>query len=209
MLLANVIHQTPLNVSFLRALVGDKLIAWYNLVAKISSQQLSNGRDIFIWDLHRHNHFTVRSMYQFLINQGTPFRTKFIWKLKIPLIKIKKFIWYLQRGVILTKDNLTKRNWTESKKCCFCDCNETIKHIFFDCQHAKIIWRIVHIATELSPPKSIYHMLGHSLPGINQKDRLLILVGANALMWGILGCHFYAGYFQESILAAILVPTAA
>jgi hypothetical protein len=28
-------------------------------------------------------------------------------------------------------------------------------------------------------------------------------------MWGILGCHFYAGYFQESILAAILVPTAA
>ena len=198
----------PLNVSFRRALVGDKLIAWHNLVAKISGLQLSNGRDTFTWNLHRHDHFTVRSMYEFLINQGTPFGNKFIWKLKIPL-KIKNFIWYLQRGAILTKDNLAKRNWTGSTKCCFCNCNETIKHLFFDCQHAKIIWHIVHIATGLTPPKSISHMLGYWLTGVNKKDRLLILVGANALMWGILGCHFYAGYFQESILAAILVPTAA
>ena len=109
----NVIHQTPLNVSFWRALVGDKLIAWHNLVAKISGQQLSNGRDTFTWYLHRHGHSTVRSMYEFLINQGTPFQNKFIWKLKI-LLKIKIFIWSLQQGGILTKDNLAKKNWTES-----------------------------------------------------------------------------------------------
>ena len=217
--LPNVIHQTPLNVSFRRALVGDKLIAWHNLVAKISGQQLSNGRDTFTWNLHRHNHFIVQSMYEFLINQCTLFRNKFIWKLKI-LLKIKIFIWYLQRGVILTKDNLAKRNWTRSTKCCFCDCNETIKHLFFDCQHAKIIWGIVHIAAGLTPPKSISHMLGHWLTGINKKDRLLIFVGA-ALIGAIwctrndlilerkTGYLIYAGYFQRSILAAILVPTAA
>jgi len=31
-----------------------------------------------------------------------------IWKLKIPLIKIKIFMWYLKKGVLLTKDNLLK-----------------------------------------------------------------------------------------------------
>ena len=66
--LANVIHQTPLNASFRRALVVDKFIAYHNLVAKISGLQLSNGRDTFTCDLHRHDHFTVRSMYQFQIN---------------------------------------------------------------------------------------------------------------------------------------------
>ena len=31
------------------------------------------------------------------------------WKLRIPL-KIKIFMWYFRRGVLLTKDNLAKRN---------------------------------------------------------------------------------------------------
>ena len=36
---------------------------------------------------------------------NVPNVNKGFWKLKIPL-KIKKFLWYLKRGVILTKDNL-------------------------------------------------------------------------------------------------------
>lgn len=34
------------------------------------------------------------------------------WKAKIPL-KIKVFLWYMQKGVILTKDNLAKIHWME------------------------------------------------------------------------------------------------
>ncbi|WVZ81475.1 hypothetical protein U9M48_028849, partial [Paspalum notatum var. saurae] len=49
-------------------------------------------------------------------DKDTPFNTKFIWKLKLPL-KIKIFLYYLWRGVILTKDNLVKRNWTGSQNC--------------------------------------------------------------------------------------------
>jgi len=37
----------PLNISFRKALHGDKMTLWNNLVAKISIYQLSNGRDIF------------------------------------------------------------------------------------------------------------------------------------------------------------------
>jgi hypothetical protein len=44
---ANVTNQTPWNISFRRALVGDKLTAWHNLVAKTTSYHLSDGRDTF------------------------------------------------------------------------------------------------------------------------------------------------------------------
>jgi len=33
-------------------------------------------------------------------------------------LKFKIFKWDLPRGVILTKDNLAKRNWQGSKRCC-------------------------------------------------------------------------------------------
>ncbi|RCV21449.1 hypothetical protein SETIT_4G140400v2 [Setaria italica] len=69
-------------MTYLRGFVGDKLIAWHNLVAKIVPYQLSYGRDIFTWDIHSYGYFIVRSTYQYLINQGSPFTNKFIWKPK-------------------------------------------------------------------------------------------------------------------------------
>jgi hypothetical protein len=49
-------------------------------------------------------------MYEALIQPIQPvYNIKTIWKLRIPL-KTKVFAWYLRRGVILTKDNLAKRN---------------------------------------------------------------------------------------------------
>jgi hypothetical protein len=63
------------------------------------------------------------------MNKGIPFTKKFIWKLKIPL-KDKIFLWFIQQGVILTKDNLAQKNWVGSQKCCFYDRNEMIKLFF-------------------------------------------------------------------------------
>jgi hypothetical protein len=55
-----------------------------------------------------------------------------IWRMKIPL-KIKIFIWYVKKGVILTKDNLVRRNWKGSKTCCFYSKPGTIQHFFLEC----------------------------------------------------------------------------
>ena len=124
----------------------------------------------------------------------------------------------IQRGVILIKDNLlAKRNWSGSKKCPFCDLNETIQHLFFDCQHAKTIWRVVHVATGLTPPKSIRHMLRNWLTGISKQERSLIFVGAAALMWAICCTRndltfekkIYLIYASCRVLATILVPAIA
>jgi hypothetical protein len=51
--------------------------------------------------------------------------------MKIPL-KTKIFVWYLYRGVILTKNNLAKRNCQDCMKCVFCHEEETMKHLFFN-----------------------------------------------------------------------------
>ena len=158
--LASVLSSEPLNISFRRALVDEKLQEWLDLVAKITNFNLVEGRDHFRWNLHNDGIFTVRSMYLHEMNQHAPFRHKLIWKLKIPL-NIKIFFWYLQRGVILTKDNLVRKNWKGSLKCCFCNCNESITHLLFDCHHAKEVWRIVYLATGLTPPRSVSHMLGN------------------------------------------------
>jgi hypothetical protein len=76
-------------------------------------------------------------MYNVLIHSDTPVENnKKIWYMKIPL-KTKVFAWYLRRGVILTKDNLVKRNWQGSKKCVFCLHDETINHLFFQCLYGQ------------------------------------------------------------------------
>ena len=136
-------------------------------------------------------------MYLHQINQHAPFHHKLIQKLKISL-KIKIFFWYLQRGVIQTKDNPVRNNWKRSLKCCFCNCNESITHLLFDCHHAKDILKIVYFAIGLTPPRSIFHMLGNWLSNFNDKKRRVCIGGGNRIMqvaihfreeWGFLP-HF-------------------
>jgi hypothetical protein len=107
--ISKVMATNPLNISFRRALVDNKLTEWLNLVARISNVQLVEGSDYFTWSLTKSGLFSVRSMYLHLIDTRPPFRHKKIWKIKISL-KIKIFLWFLQRGIVLTKDNLARKN---------------------------------------------------------------------------------------------------
>ena len=98
-------------------------------------------------------------------------------------------MWYLCRGVVLTKDNLTRRNWQGSKKCCFCTHDETIKHLFFQCKFARSTWSIIQIASNLYPPTSVANIVGHWLDGIPNRFKALIRVGAYALIWSLWLCR--------------------
>jgi hypothetical protein len=123
-------------------------------------------------------------MYNTLIAQLPAPRKNMIWKLKMPL-RIKIFIWYLPKWVVLTKDNLARRRWKGSLKCCFCNLDETIQHHFFDCQLATIMWRIVQVSFSIIPPMNIFHIFNGWLNGIKKKLMYKILVGASALCWAI------------------------
>ena len=68
-------------------------------------------------------------------------------------------------------------------------CNKTIKHLFFNCQHAKVIWRAVQVATGLTPPRSVTHMLGNRLQNFNAQEAFTIITGTSALCWAIWRCR--------------------
>lgn len=145
---------------------------------------LSTEPDKFVWSLTPSGVFSVKSMYADFMDGQTVFRRKYIWKLKIPS-KVKKFMWFLDRQVILTKDNLAKRNWQGSLKCCFCDADESIQHLFLSCHLARIIWRIIFITFNFPPPTSITNLFGNWLNGVEKKLKAHMRMGVSAFCWAI------------------------
>lgn len=51
------------------------------------------------------------------------------------------FVWFVHRGVIVTKDNLAKRRWQGSKQYYFFDQEERVHHLSIDSQFATLLWR--------------------------------------------------------------------
>jgi hypothetical protein len=131
--------------------------------------QLSNQKDKFVWSLTTSGLFTVKLMYLDLLDDGAKFFKKYIWKIKVPL-KIRVFMCFLHRKVILTKDNLPKQNGTGNEKYCFCDDKESLQHLFFECPFAKIIWPLIYMTFGLTPPKNITNLFGNWLKGIPKND---------------------------------------
>jgi hypothetical protein len=107
-LVAEVLSHANLNLCFQRPIVRIKLVEWQNLVHLVVSVNLNPVRDTFVWGAHRSGTFSTQSMYYILINNLNYNRNCVLWKLKLPL-KIKIFLWYLGRGVTLTKDSLANR----------------------------------------------------------------------------------------------------
>ena len=96
-------------------------------------------------------------------------------------MKIKIFMWYINRRVILTKDNLAKWNLQGNKQCCFCHKDETIQHLFLDCQYARLVWGTVYAAWGLPRPHNVSNLFGSWLDGLRKDLKPLVLLGAGAL----------------------------
>jgi hypothetical protein len=125
---ARVLASVSLNISFRRNLVGRNQRDWHRIVASIQYVNLQGEWDAFVWALHSSGSFSVKSMYAALINNRVRV-SQDIWQIKIPT-RIKIFLWYLKRGVILTKDNLARRNWNGDTRCSFCHSPKSIHHLF-------------------------------------------------------------------------------
>jgi hypothetical protein len=135
--IAEALTDTEATFSWRRTLIRPRLADWNELHSCITNIQLSQENNTFHWSLAQFGQFSMKSHYQALIKIEVPNLNKRLWKLKAPL-KIKVFLWYLRRGVILTKDNLAKRNWHGFLSCCFCHKLETIKHLFFNV--VSLVW---------------------------------------------------------------------
>jgi hypothetical protein len=71
----------------------------------------------------------------------------------------------------------------------FCNQDETIQHLFFDCPLARIIWHVVHMTVATIPPTNMTHLFEKYLFGVNKKDEAQICVGDCALVWAIWNAH--------------------
>ena len=91
----DVLHNAPpLSIGFRRALVGNKWDMLSHLCFRLMQVTLNNVPDFFKWSLNKNGQFTVKSMYEDLMNGHTIYLQKYLWKLKIPQ-KIKIFMWFL------------------------------------------------------------------------------------------------------------------
>jgi hypothetical protein len=115
---SNVLSTVPYHISFRRALVGHNLHSWNSLVLRMANIHLNDQHDVLRWSLTRRGEFSVRSMYNAILNSNIMPHSRFIWEIKLPL-KVKIFLWFLFKGVTLTKDNLVKRNWHGTKNVVF------------------------------------------------------------------------------------------
>lgn len=82
--------------------MGDNLKACLEVVARVIPVNLTEQNDSFVWEVHKKGFFSVSSMYKAIIYRDIVPRKEAFWKLRVPL-KIKIFLWYLRKGVILTK----------------------------------------------------------------------------------------------------------
>jgi hypothetical protein len=69
------------------------------------------------------------------------------------------------------RTTLKKRNWQGCSKCCFCDQDETIHHLFFTCPFAQIMWLIIFMTFNIPPPANVtnYNLFGNRLNGVGKK----------------------------------------
>ena len=102
-----------------------------------STKTLSNEEDQPVWLLEALGTYSVKSFYS-MINWGgvsTPVWKNF-WKIVVPH-RYLVFLWLAFNNKILTRDNLNKRRMVDNLKCLFCDEEESVCHLFFECVVAK------------------------------------------------------------------------
>lgn len=78
-------------------------------------------------------------------------------------------MWLVHENTILTKDNLLKRNWQGDKRCCFCNMDESVEHLFFDCSAARCAWNLIAILLALHLDQLLLHSFGNGLEDICHK----------------------------------------
>lgn len=107
----------------------------------------------------------------------------FIQDLKVPLKIFYFFAWYLCRGVVLTTDNLAKRNWNGCEKCVFLSSKWIYSTSIFWLSHGDfLVWRAVFVTFNLLPPTRITNMLSHWFL-TRKKFQIFLQVVLRAVHW--------------------------
>lgn len=129
-------------LSFRRWLPEQLAEQYVHMCQLVLNQSFENRNDRSSWRWTKQGAFTVKCTYDYLTKDDAGYSYGKIWKAKIPY-KIKIFVWLIELGAVLTKDNMVKRKWIGDPSCRFCETAESVDHLFFQCSTAKVVWGIV------------------------------------------------------------------
>jgi hypothetical protein len=105
----------------------------------------------------------------------------------------------VENKVVLTRDNLKRKNWPRDPSCCFCPQIETVDHLFFTCPVARVTWGIVSIclgATNIPQNTSQYRpWIKRWLPGGETVHHL----GCAGICWASWKCRNKACFDNKLI----------
>ncbi|WVZ91642.1 hypothetical protein U9M48_037786 [Paspalum notatum var. saurae] len=154
---------------------------------RFGSFKVKDGSQVRFWEDIWLGSTPLRAQYPYLYNIARP---KNITIAEVLSSSPPNLSWRRDLvGVLLTKDNLTKRNWQGNKSCAFCHNDETIEHIFFECRFARTVWDFFQCASNLTKPNNAPHMFGSWLQGLPSTWQRIVLLGAAALCWSIWLCR--------------------
>jgi hypothetical protein len=169
----------------LQGLLRDQ---WYEMAAKLNRVSLCAKPDTVSWKWTVNRDFLVKSVYEHLTKDDSGSSYKRIWKAKIPA-KIKTFMWLIEQGAILTKDNMLRRNWHEDPSCYFCKLPESMDHLFFECPVAKVIWGTVAICLAQDNRPNSYRQFWQWIPKALPSGEKFHMFGVSAICWAIWKCR--------------------
>jgi len=111
---------------------------WMSVLEETFAYNFENQSDKVSWKWGGKGVFTNKSVYEHITSGQSSASFAHIWQARLPY-KIKIFTWLLEKNVVLTKDNMVKRNWLGDPSCAFCEQMETVDHLFFQCPVARCI----------------------------------------------------------------------
>lgn len=150
----------------------------------LTSFAVNEEADYPRWVWEKSGRFSVKSTYNKLCSNESGVPYTMIWKAKIPL-KIKIWMWLIEHNAILTKDNLSRRNWVGDSKCAFCNGDETILHLFFGCDMAKYVWSLVAFVIGADNRPSSFDQYWVWIDRRLGTRKQFFMVGLAAICWAI------------------------
>jgi hypothetical protein len=128
-----------LRLSFKRTFTDEMMQSWGELVSVVENVVLSDETDALIWMYNKSGVYSSQSYYAIINYRGvTPIYVPVVWSICVPP-KIHFFLWLLSHNRLAIVDNLNKNGMSKPAQCVFCDENESINHLFFECVVAKAI----------------------------------------------------------------------
>ncbi|PWA89116.1 reverse transcriptase domain, Reverse transcriptase zinc-binding domain protein [Artemisia annua] len=155
-----------------------------SLISMLENVQLSEGQDAWQWSLIGSNIFTVKDIRIFIDSISlpeSPFETR--WCRFIPR-KINILVWRILRDRIPTRWNLSRKGFeVPSLLCPLCNTSpETSSHLFWSCNLAISVWRLVFKWMDLPLPDSdslngVFGWLDHARLNSASKSTLHSILG--------------------------------